>query len=113
MKNQFDKSAKNHKFTVGSKVMLWKPYKRSGLSKCFQPNWNGPWIIEHFTSDSNSNCRIKCCSTNKTMNVHVSQLKPISNDKPSENHRNKDVDAVVEPYIHTYIEYSTIYQDKS
>ena len=41
MKEQYDKSAKNHKFVVGSRVMLWKPYKKPGLSKCFQPNWNG------------------------------------------------------------------------
>ena len=98
MKKQFDKSAKNHRFTVGSKVMLWKPYKRSGLSKCFQPNWNGPWTIEHFTNDTNSNCKIKCCSTNKSMNVHVSQLKPISNDNPTQNHSDKGIrDAVAEP----------------
>ena len=58
--------------------MLWKPYKKSGLSKCFQPNWNGPWEIERFTNQSRSNCTIRCCTNRKNyMNVHVSQLKPV------------------------------------
>ena len=81
MKQQYDKSTKPHKFYVGQRVMLWKPYKRSGLSKCFQSNWNGPWVIERFTNNANSNCKIRCCLTEKTMNVHVNQLKIIDNSE--------------------------------
>ncbi len=40
MKEQYDKTVKKSPFSVGDVVMLWKPYKKKGLSGCFQPNWN-------------------------------------------------------------------------
>ena len=35
MKTTYDKTIRNQKFNVGDEVMLWKPYKKSGLSRCF------------------------------------------------------------------------------
>ena len=75
MKEQYDKKASAHSFSVGDNVMLWKPYKRNKLSRCFQPNWDGPWVIQYFTGDSN--CKMFCEDTNKYINVHVNQLKAV------------------------------------
>ena len=38
MKEQYDKRIRYPLFDIGESVMLWYPYKRSGLSKCLQPN---------------------------------------------------------------------------
>ena len=79
MKEQFDKNAKNSSFLVGDTVMLWKPYKKQGLSGCFQPKWDGPWKIVKFTGDRNINCKItNCHDPTKKLNVHVNQLKLVS-----------------------------------
>ena len=76
MKEQFDKKAKRHPFSIADKVMLWKPYKSGGLSKCFQPNWNGPWSIVKFTGRRKVNCKISnCVDPTIHLNVHVNQLK--------------------------------------
>ena len=76
MKVQYDKTAKPSPFKIGDTVMLWKPYKRKGLSGCFQPKWDGPWSIVKFTGQNNMNCKIiNCAESSKTMNVHVNQLK--------------------------------------
>ncbi len=76
MKKAYDKDTTFSPFSVGDTVMLWKPYKRKGISGCFQPKWHGPWKILKFTGRSNSNCKIVECGkpTNK-LNVHVNQLK--------------------------------------
>ena len=79
MKNTYDKNSKGHSFHVGDKVMLWKPYKISGISRCFQPTWDGPWAIIEFTG--NTNCRIK--KDNQELNVHLNQLKHCSQRDPS------------------------------
>ena len=56
--------------------MLWKPYKKKGLSGCFQPKWDGPWVIDKFTGSNLTNCKIvNCDNPSKKLNVHVSQLK--------------------------------------
>ena len=41
MKTRHDKIITTHKFNMGDFVMLW--YKRTGLSKVWQPNWIGPY----------------------------------------------------------------------
>ena len=71
MKTSYDKKTNNLEFNIGDKVMLWKPYKKSGISRCFQPNWHGPWDIVEYTGSTN--CRIK--KDNKELNVHFNQLK--------------------------------------
>ena len=102
MKQQFDKNTKIHKFVVGQPVMLWKPYKKNKLSRCFQPNWNRPWLIEHFTNDLKSNCKIRCCMTGNTLNVHVSQLKPVrmqdAPKPPAKTIIEKDIPMVVQDH---------------
>ena len=76
MKKQYDKSTIPPPFSLGDKVMLWKPYKRKGLSGCFQPKWDGPWYIERFTGNNQTNCKIsKCYDPTVKLNVHVNQLK--------------------------------------
>ena len=76
MKKQFDKRAFQHPFRINDKVMLWKPYKISGLSACFQPNWDGPWSIVKFTGSEKLNCKIIDSRDPKNkLNVHVNQLK--------------------------------------
>ena len=81
MKKHYDKSMKTINFNIGDKVMLWKPYKKKGLSKCFQPNWNGPRTIKLFTNDYRTNRKLSNDEDNKTINVHINQLKPISSRK--------------------------------
>ncbi len=101
MKKTYDKNARVHPFSIGDRVMLWKPYKRKGVSGCFQPKWHGPWIISKFTGNMKSNCKITDCSNpTKTMNVHVNQLKLINNkhntnDPHSTQHVNKPVDNIL------------------
>ena len=60
-------------------IMLWKPYKKPKLSRCFQPNWDGPWQIVEFTGKTN--CKIK--KDNQELNVHVNQLKHSSSRNSS------------------------------
>ena len=75
MKVMYDKrvNINGQKFNVNDEVMLWKPYKKSGLSRCFQPNWDGPWRIEEFTSATN--CKIKKVGSDDELDVHLNQLK--------------------------------------
>ena len=47
----------SHKFSVGDPVMLWNPPHRKGLSKSFQPKWQGPWVITKFIGTTN--CRLE------------------------------------------------------
>ena len=44
MKVQYYKTT-SHQFKVGDYVMLWCPYKVSGLSQTWQSNWKGPFQI--------------------------------------------------------------------
>ena len=74
MKNTHDKHTKTVPISVGNHVMLWKPYKKSKISGCFQPNWSGPWVITQFTGPTN--CKLMN-DTGKTINVHINQLKII------------------------------------
>ena len=75
MKVQYDKSVKGPSLKNGQHVMLWKPYKKSNLSRCFQPNWDGPWVIESFTGPTN--CKIVKLGSEEKKNVHINQLKPV------------------------------------
>ncbi len=67
MKKMYDKDTKPSPFSIGDTVMLWKPYKKKGVSGCFQPKWHGPWSIIKFTGNMNTNCKITNCGdpTNK------------------------------------------------
>ena len=89
MKTQFDKLSKPCPFAVGDQVMLWKPYRKKGLSGCFQPKWHGPWSILKFTGAKKINCKIVDCNDpTAKMNVHINQLKlvksPQSTDKSAD-----------------------------
>ena len=53
MKTQSDKKITTHIFKMGDFVMLWYPYKRTGLSKVWQPNWIGPYTIHTHVGPSN------------------------------------------------------------
>ena len=82
MKQQYDKRSRNLKFSVGDIVMLWKPYKKKGLSGCFQPKWDGPWSIVKFTGKRKMNCKIiRCEDSEQTLNVHVNQLKIVQENE--------------------------------
>ena len=56
-KVQYDKNTKNVKMSIGETVMLWYPYHKTGISKCFVPKWTGPWKVTAISGTSN--CRIK------------------------------------------------------
>ena len=75
MKRNYDKETTKHQFSVGDAVMLWYPYKKAKISRCFQPNWIGPWQIQSITGPSN--CKIRN-NTGIVKNVHFNQLKPVS-----------------------------------
>ena len=77
MKKEYDKKVKGSPIHVGDYVMLWKPYKRNGLSRCFQPNWDGPWKVDSFTGHYNVKI-MRCDNETLLKNVHINQLKPIT-----------------------------------
>ena len=75
MKKQYDTHAKEHHYQVHDKVMLWHPNKKKGISRCWQPNWSGPWTITRLIGDLN--CQLSNSQSNATPVVHVNQLKYI------------------------------------
>ena len=80
MKQAYDKGSAPSPFSVGDSVMLWKPYKKKGISGCFQPKWHGPWVILKFTGKAKRNCTIhECQNPSNKLNVHVNQLKLLKN----------------------------------
>ena len=99
MKSQFDKGANPSPFAVGDQVMLWKPYKRKGLSGCFQPKWHGPWQIVKFTGKRKINCKIVNCRDPKSkLNVHVNQLKLVKSQcKISDSPQHNDMHPIPTP----------------
>ena len=72
MKLIYDKSCSSHRFSEGDYVMLWWPYKVTGISHAFQPVWKGPYRITKIIG--NTNCSIEL-GNGKCMNVHLNQLK--------------------------------------
>ena len=64
MKKQYDKDAKQHHYQVHDKVMLWHPNKKKGISRCWQPNWSGPWTITRLIG--NLNCQLSNPQSNAT-----------------------------------------------
>ena len=75
MKIQYDKITTTHKFKMGDFVMLWYPYKRTGLSKVWQPNWIGPYTIHTLVGPSN--CILMDINGNISPIIHCNQLKPV------------------------------------
>ena len=53
MKQQYDKTAPKHHYKVNATVMLWHPPQKTGISRCFQAQWSGPWTITHLIGDLN------------------------------------------------------------
>ena len=104
MKNTFDKHhSKVTPIHTGDQVMLWTPYKKPGLSRCFQPNWAGPWVIQQFTGPTN--CKL-INGEGQIKNVHINQLKVIkkrlitqtSNSKQnSSNHKTNNNNQPLDP----------------
>ena len=97
MKHSFDKHTTPIPINVGDHVMLWTPYKKQNLSRCFQPNWSGPWIVQQYTGPTN--CKL-INDKGHIKNVHVNQLKRIeerhihlsdSNYKQTTHHVNDNV----------------------
>ena len=72
MKHQYDRGVQGRNVSIGDQVMLWSPYKKSKLSRCFQPNWTGPWTVHDFTGPSN--CKL-ISNNGQYKNVHINQLK--------------------------------------
>ena len=73
MKVQYDKKTTSHQFKVGYYVMLWYPYKVSGLSQTWQPNWKGPFRIHCLVG--NCNCIMVNGGGQLSQVIHVNQLK--------------------------------------
>ena len=73
MKIQYDKKTTSHQFKVGDYVMLWYPYKVSGLSQTWQPNWKGPFQIHCLVG--NCNCILVNGGGRLSQVIHVNQLK--------------------------------------
>eukprot|EP00794_Sanderia_malayensis_P005772 gene5772-6477_t len=76
MKKQYDTHAKAHHYQVHDTVMLWHPNKKKGISRCWQPNWSGPWTITRLIGDLN--CQLANAQSKATPVVHVNQLKYIA-----------------------------------
>ena len=88
MKQQYDKQTKSSPFSINYTVMLWKPYKKKGISGCFQPPWYGPWTLIKFTGRYKTNCTLVNCENPEIkINVHVNQLK-LRKGKPGNSNNN-------------------------
>ena len=78
MKHQYDRGVQGRNVSIGNQVILWSPYNKSKLSRCFQPNWTGPWTVHDFTGPSNfhRSFKQKLLSNNgQYKNVNINQLK--------------------------------------
>ena len=75
MKKQNDKDAQQQHYQVHDKVMLWHQNKKKGISRCWQPNWSGPWTRTRLIG--NLNCQLSNPQSNATPVVHVNHLKYI------------------------------------
>ncbi len=75
MKLQYDKSTTKHHYKVDDTVMLWKPTPKTGISRCWQPKWSGPWKIVRLVGDVN--CQLMNTANKLSPVVHVNQLKYI------------------------------------
>ena len=71
-KTQYDKRAKETKFKVGEKVLLYDETLRRGRSKKLDAQWTGPYTVTE--KHSEVNYTIKRGRT--TTRVHVNRLKP-------------------------------------
>ena len=107
MKTSYDKNARRHNFKIGDKVMLWKPYKKSGIARCFQPNWDGPWVILENTGSTN--CKVR--KNNQELNVHFNQLKHCSTRDVSLDYVKTHTDTPLEVTFNDYLE--DFYDDES
>ena len=73
-KQQYDKKVKLSRINVNDTVMMSYNYNKRGVSKCFIPKWNGPWLVLRFTGPSN--CVI-VNSKGEHKNVNIDQLKKV------------------------------------
>ena len=83
MKDYYDRNASPSTYVVGSKVWVYRPKTRKGLSKKLLHNWHGPYRIVmklspvHYKLRASDNRRI-------STTVHSNRLKPYvdPNDRP-------------------------------
>ena len=73
MKQQYDRTASKHHYNVNDTVMLWHPPQKTGISRCFQAKWSGPWTITHLIGDLN--CKLVNQRGQVSPTIHVNQLK--------------------------------------
>ena len=60
-------------------MMIWDPPQKKGLSRAFQPKWNGPWKIIRFIGSTN------CCIENErglVKYLHLNLLKKVQARNP-------------------------------
>ena len=75
MKKSYDRQATSHKFTIEkTHIMLWDPPHQKGISRCFQPRWQGPWVTTDIIGPTN--CRIMVSKENEKT-IHFNQLKKV------------------------------------
>ena len=70
MKASYDCYATSHKFAISEH----DPPHQKGISCCFQPRWQGPWVITDIIGSTN--CRIMDSKGN-VKTVHFNQLKKV------------------------------------
>ena len=79
MKHTYAKNVTTHDFKVEDNVMIWDPPQRKGLSRAFQPKWNGPWRITRFIGGTNCRLENEC---NGEKYVHLNLLKTVKARNP-------------------------------
>jgi hypothetical protein len=72
MKRRYDTAATGHQFPEGSKVWLWSPIRRKGLSPKLQSHWSGPYIVIKKINDLVY--RIRKSASSKAKVVHFDRL---------------------------------------
>ena len=51
--------------------MLWHPPQKTGIPRCFQAKWSGPWTITHLIGDLN--CKLVNQRGQVSPTIHVNQ----------------------------------------
>ena len=74
MMASYDRHATSHKFAIGEHVLLWDLPHQKGISGCFQPRWQGPWVTTDIIGSTN--CRIMNSKGN-VKTVHFNQFKKV------------------------------------
>ena len=82
-KAEYDKKRRDHSYSVGDLVLIYKPIRKVGRSEKLLHQWLGPYQVIRRTTDLNYEVKLLESKTGKTEIVHVVAMKQYHNaDRP-------------------------------